>query len=141
MAKKKQITITLLNQVGELAKLTRSLAKNKVNIEAISVTNLLDVGLVRFVPSHFANAKQAVKSLEATIAIDEVVVVALPNRVGALAEAAAKLQKNKINVEYIYGSVCTGCIDECKCETLCIFKTSDLEATEKILSSASAGEE
>lgn len=129
MSMKKQVTITLPNKVGELAKLCRSLAENGVNIEAISVTNLIEAGVVRFVPSDPAKAKKALKGIGATVTIEDVLAVSLPNDPGALAEAAAKLQKNKINVDYVYGSVSSQKSEK----AVCIFKTSDLKATAELL--------
>ncbi len=130
MAKKKQITVTLPNKVEELARLTKSLAKNKVNIEAISVTNLLDLGIVRIVPSNIKNAKKALNNY-GSITVEDVVAVIMPNDVGALSDAADKLQKQKINVDYVYGSVSASG----EGQEVCIFKTSDLDQTDKTLSS------
>lgn len=128
MSQKKQITVTLPNKVGELVKLTQCLAKSKVNIEAISVSNLLDVGVVRFVPSNATAAKKALSGLGVAVSIDDVLVVALPNDVGALTKAAAKLKRKKVNIEYVYGSVAGG-----SAKAQCVFKTSDLKATAAIL--------
>ncbi|MBD3266114.1 amino acid-binding protein [bacterium] len=135
MASKKQITITLPNKVGELARLTKKLKDKKVNIEAISVSNLLDCGVVRFVPSNIKNARSALAGADVTVSVDDVVAVALPDQVGALADAAAKLQKAKINIDYVYGSTCS-CTGNCSghCDAICVFKTSDLKKTEQILS-------
>ena len=129
MAKKKQITITLRNKIGELAKLSRSLAKSGVNIEAISVTNLIEAGVVRFIPSNIAKAKKALKKYGATVTVEDVLAIAMPNDPGALAKTAAKLQKKKINVDYIYGSSSS----KKGGKAVCIFKTSDLKATAKLL--------
>ncbi|MBN2329596.1 MAG: amino acid-binding protein [Candidatus Omnitrophica bacterium] len=133
MAKKKQITITLPNKVGELAKIAKKLAQHKVNIEALSVTNLLDVGVVRLIPSNLKQAKAALSDLNASLSIDDVVAVALQDQVGALADAAAKLKRAKVNIEYVYGSTCSDCNCSCNCQAVCIFKTSDLDETDKIL--------
>lgn len=129
MPSKKQITIALPNKVGELAKLTKNLAKEKVNIEAICVSNLMDVGVVRLVPSNIKNAKKALNKMGATMTVDDVAAIELPNEVGALADAAAQLQKAKINVDYVYGSASGGS----DAKEIAIFKTSDLSATLKQL--------
>ncbi len=128
MSKKKQITITLPNKVGELSRLTRRLKKSKVNMEAICVSNLLDTGVVRFVPNNLAAAKKALAGYGATISVDDVIGVMLPHKIGALGAAAAKLQAKKINIEYVYGSAALK-----GGKSLCIFKTSDQKAAEKIL--------
>ncbi len=130
MAKKKQITITLPNKVGELEKLAKNLASQKVNIEALSVSNLLDVGVVRFVCSNYPKAKQAINKMGATIVVDDVAAVSLPNEVGVLAKLAADLKKKKINIDYIYGSVAPGAS-----EAICVIKAPDLDAVEALFKS------
>jgi len=97
--------VALENKPGQLAKQGDALARAKVNIEAISVVDSAEVGVVRLVNSSCKHWAAAVLSLAGLTAIQRpVLVVRLPNEVGALAEAAGKLAAAKINIEYLYGS-------------------------------------
>ena len=104
MARGTQLSVTLENKLGQLAKVAGALARAKVNIQAISVVDAAEVGVVRMVTSSNARAAAALKKAGMNVVRQSVIIAKLPNEVGALAAAARKLAAAKINVEYIYGS-------------------------------------
>jgi hypothetical protein len=61
MARGTQLSVTMENKPGELAKLGAALARAKVNIEAISVLDSSDVGVIRLVTSSNTKARAALK--------------------------------------------------------------------------------
>lgn len=104
MARGTQVSVTLENKPGQLAKAAGALARAKVNIRAISVVDAAEVGVVRMVTSSNVRAAAALKKAGMTVVRQPVIIAELPNEVGALAAATRKLAAAKINVEYIYGS-------------------------------------
>jgi len=104
MARSTQVSVTLENKPGQLAKVAGALARAKVNIRAISVVDAAEVGVVRMVTSSNVRAAAALKKAGMSVVRQPVIIAELPNEVGALAAAARKLAAAKINVEYIYGS-------------------------------------
>ncbi len=104
MARGTQVSVTLENKPGQLAKVAGALARAKVNIRAISVVDAAEVGVVRMVTSSNVRAAAALKKAGMSVVRQPVIIAELPNEVGALAAAARKLAAAKINVEYIYGS-------------------------------------
>lgn len=105
MRKTKQISVSLANKPGRLAHFCRCLADKKVNIIAISVAETTEQGVVRMVvdkPS--AALKMLDECCPMTYAETNVLLVDLPNRVGALASLAEKLAAKKVNVNFVYGS-------------------------------------
>jgi len=104
MPRATQLSVAMENRPGQLAKIGAALARARVNIEAISVVDSADVGVVRLVTSSSAKAAAALKRAGMTVVQQPVLVVKLPNEPGALGSAAAKLAAAKVNISYAYGS-------------------------------------
>ena len=104
MARGTQLSVALENKPGELAKVGAALARAKVNIEAVSVVDSAQVGVVRLVTSSNAKARAALKKAGMTVVQSPVIVAKMPNEPGALAAACRKLANAKVNIEYVYGS-------------------------------------
>lgn len=104
MARGTQLSLALENKPGQVAKVAATLARAKVNIEAISVVDSAEVGVVRLITSSNAKARAALKKAGLNVVQTLVIITKLPNEPGALAAAARKLAAAKVNVEYIYGS-------------------------------------
>ena len=104
MPRATQLSVTMENKPGQLAKIGAVLSRAKVNIEAISVVDSTEVGVVRLVTSSSAKAAAALKKAGMSAIQQPVLVVKLPNELGALASAAAKLAAARVNIEFVYGS-------------------------------------
>lgn len=104
MARATQLSVCMANKPGQLAKLTGVLVKAKVNIEALSVVDCSEAGLVRLVAKPVAAAKKAVGKLGATVSTETVLVVKMTDRPGAVADAAKRLGDAGVNINYVYGS-------------------------------------
>ena len=104
MARGTQLSVMLENKPGQLAKVASAVARAKVNIQAISVVDSTEVGVVRLVTSSNAKARTALKKAGMDVVQSPVGIAKLPNEPGALAAAAKKLAAAKVNIEYAYGS-------------------------------------
>ena len=105
----KQISVCLDNRPGRLAGLCKCLAQKKINIIAISVAETTEQGVVRMVVDKPAAALKAIAECgPMTCAQMDVLLVDLPNKVGVLAEFAAKMASKRINVNFVYGSTGEG---------------------------------
>ena len=105
----KQISVCLENKPGRLAGLCKCLAQTKINIIAISVAETTEQGVVRMVVDKPAAALKAIAECgPMTCAQMDVLLVDLPNKVGVLAELAARLASKRINVNFVYGSTGEG---------------------------------
>ena len=108
MRKAKQISVSLENRPGRLASLCRCLADGKINIIAISVAETTEQGVVRMVVDKpEAALKKIAECGTMTCSETDVLLVDLPNKVGVLAELAAKLASKRVNVNFVYGSTGT----------------------------------
>ena len=123
-----QFSIFLDNRPGMLARTCQALAKDGVNILALSVAESMDHAVIRLVLSDAVKGAETLKSMHGTVHQRDVIVMDLPNRPGILAEIAQRLTGAGINIEYAYcastGAHATGAI---------VLRTNDLEATLNIL--------
>jgi hypothetical protein len=104
MPRATQLSVAMENRPGQLARIGAALARAKVNVEAISVVDSAEVGVVRLVTSSSAKAAAALKRAGMAVVQHPVLVVKLANQPGALGKAAGKLAAAKINIAYAYGS-------------------------------------
>ena len=98
----KQLSVFLANTPGTLSEVCDELAKQKINIYALAISDTVDHAVVRMVVS---DSKRALRIFEerGTLAIEnEVLMIDGDNRPGSLATIASKLCKAKINIEYAY---------------------------------------
>jgi hypothetical protein len=130
---KKQFTIYLENRPGRLARLTRLLAKEKVNIEGLSVMDGTDVGLVQLVASHAARTRALLKANKLAFSEQDVYLISLENEPGALSQVVSKLGLAKVNINYVYATACN-CKDR-GCKSNAIISAPDLKALDKVCKS------
>jgi len=128
MALKKQLNIFLPNKPGQLSTLCRALARAKVNIKAIAVSDTIDHGVVRLVTDKNAKARAVLSKMKISFSESPVLAVKMPNKPGALGAAAAKLARAKINIEYVYGSTAGA-----KRAATIIMRVSDAKKAQKIM--------
>ncbi len=128
MAISKQLTVYLENKPGQLAKLCKAIATDKINILAISVVDTADTGAVRLVVDNVVKASKSLKKLNLLVHIREVLIATCHNKLGVLEKIASKLAKAGINIDYAYGST-----NKNSKEAMCVFSVSDPKKADKIL--------
>ena len=97
-----QLAIFLDNRPGSLARTCELLAKDDINILALSISDTIDHAVVRMIVSNAKKAAQLLQKQHATVQEREVVFVDVPNVPGTLANIAQKLAAAGINIEYAY---------------------------------------
>jgi hypothetical protein len=103
-----QISVFIANRPGELAKLTSHLAQFNINMKAISVAEAMDYGIVRMITNDPDKAGAALSDRGYGFVRNEVVVVEIPDRPGALAELCRKLADAGMDIRYLYSTVTPG---------------------------------
>jgi len=111
MERTKQLTVSLPNRPGALAKVCRALADGDVNIMAISVVDATEACLVRLIVDDARSGVKVLEDLKLEVVQTPVRLVELPNKVGALAEMMERLAQRKVNVDFVFGSVAPGAND------------------------------
>ena len=128
MKRTKQISVSLENRPGKLAHLCGCLAERKINIIALSVAETTEQAVLRVVVDKPDKAVKMLKECPLTFSQVDVLLVELPNRVGAIAELAEKLAAKRININFVYGSTGKG-----RGKTFVVLRTSNLKTAQKTL--------
>jgi hypothetical protein len=102
-----QLALFLENKPGTLAKVCEALAKAKINIFAISVSDAVDHAVVRIVVNNPQKALHLLGEHGVLVVERDVLMIEGSNKPGELASIAAKLAKHKINIEYAYSATPT----------------------------------
>ncbi len=98
----KQLTIFVENKQGALVSITDTLAKNDVNIRALSIADTQDFGILRLIVNDNDTALKTLTDAGYLIKTTDVVGVKIGDQPGKLTSALNVLDKNKINMEYLY---------------------------------------
>lgn len=98
----KQISIFLENKMGRMNEVTRILGDNGVNINAFSVAENSDFGILRLVVTNVDLAIKVLKEAHFAVNTTEVVCLNCPNTPGALAKILEYLAEENIFIEYMY---------------------------------------
>ena len=124
-----QFSVFLPNKPGELCQVVQQLARDKINIVAMSMMDSTEHGVLRLVAENPGDTRQALGALNVPKTEAAVLTATLPNRPGALADVVERLDKEHIQVHYAY---CTSGSRNGK--ALGIFKVSNLNKAMQVLS-------
>src|SRR5438552_1994006 len=125
---RKQITVFLENKPGRLAQVLSELARQKINIVALSVMDRHEHGVLRLVTDDEAMTVKLMQGSNISFTESDVLAVELKNQPGALAHVCETLAVERISIEYAYCS--SGGRNG---KVFGIFKVSNLEKAQKVL--------
>ena len=98
----KQLTVFVPNRKGAMVSLTDIIAKNGINIRALSIAETEDFGILRLIVDNESAATKILEENGYLIKTIDVVGVKIGDKPGALTAALDVLDKSDINVEYLY---------------------------------------
>lgn len=98
----KQLTVFVENKQGTVVSITDTLSKHNINIRALSIAETEDFGILRLIVNDEVTAEKILAEAGYLIKITQVVGVKIGDAPGKLSEALAVLDKNEINMEYLY---------------------------------------
>jgi len=98
----KQLTVFVPNRKGTIVSVTDILAKNNINIRALSIAETEDFGILRLIVNDEIAAEKVLEEQGYLIKVVDVVGVKIGDEPGKLTEALNVLDKADINVEYLY---------------------------------------
>ena len=97
-----QISVFVENKPGKLQQLTDVLAKNNINMRALSLAEASEFGIVRIIVEDIQAASQLLTEADYIHTVTDVIGVAIPDEPGGLNHVLAILSKAGVNVEYMY---------------------------------------
>lgn len=98
----KQLTVFVQNSKGTIVSVTDILAKNDINIRALSIAETKDFGILRLIVNDNQKATNLLQENGYLIKAIDVIGVKIGDKPGELASALSVLDKADINVEYLY---------------------------------------
>jgi len=98
----RQFSVSLVNRPGVLANICRVLADAKVNIIALTISDSVELGVLRIIVDKPEVARTVLSRLDAPVAETDVLQIDLSNRPGAMANLAERLSEAHININYAY---------------------------------------
>ena len=98
----KQLTVFVENKQGTLVEITDTLARNNVNIRALSIADTQDFGILRLIVNDNDAAIAALSAHGFLIKMTDVVGVKIGDEPGKLSTALEVLDRAEINMEYLY---------------------------------------
>lgn len=123
-----QISIFIENKSGRLAEVTRILDDAGVNIRALSLADTSDFGILRLIVNNREKAQTFLKEKGFTVSKTDVVAVEVPDQPGGLSLILQTLDKENINVEYMYAFV-----ERCGENAVIIFRFDETDKAIKSL--------
>ena len=128
----KQISVFLENKKGRLAEVTRTLSAEKINIRALSLADTADFGVMRIIVNDPEKCLGTLKSNGFVAQVTEVIAVEVEDKPGGLARILEVLDRDNVNVEYMYAYV-----EKKRENAIVICKIDDRERALKVLAANS----
>ena len=124
----KQISIFIENRPESLLELTEVLAKNKINMRALSLADTNDFGIARIIVDNPDSVAELLTREGYIVKATNVIALEIPDETGSLNSILRILGENGRNVEYMYGF--TGRKSN---SAFMILRSTDVPTTEKVL--------
>ncbi|MCK4659563.1 MAG: amino acid-binding protein [Phycisphaerae bacterium] len=123
-----QFSLFLAGKPGMLASMCRELGKAKINIEALTMMDAQEHGVLRLIASDSDKARPVLRNLNIPMAETEVLTVPMSNRPGAVADVLEKLSSHHVHISYVY---CTTGVRGGK--SVGVFKVGDIKKAMKVI--------
>ena len=122
----KQISVFLENKPGTLKGMTAALAKNDINIRALSLSDTKDFGIVRMLVDDVYVATNVLKDEGFIASLTPVLVYEISDETGGLDKLLVHFDEAKVNIEYMYAFAG-------KNAAYMIFRVADTKKAETVL--------
>ena len=101
----KQVSIFVENKEGRIKKAIDTLAKENINIRALSIADTTKYGILRLIVSDNEKAIEALEKDGFIVKENDVLIVAVPDEPNGLNSTLAIFENQDINLEYLYAFV------------------------------------
>ena len=129
----KQLTVFIENRTGRLAEVLGVLKENNVNILSLSLADTTEFGLLRLIVDNATVGKEKLTENGFSSLLSDVSIIKIPHEVDSLQELLKIIDKNGVNIEYMYGlSVKSN-------NAFIVLKASDSKKVDEILTANGVG--
>ena len=98
----RQLSIFLENRTGRINEVAKILADNGINMQAFSMAETSDFGILRLIVQEVDKAVEVLREASFAVMVTDVLCVSSPNVPGALSAILDTLAQNQIFIEYMY---------------------------------------
>ena len=98
----KQLSVFLENRPGQLAAFTKMLAENHVDLQALSIAETQDYGVLRIIVDKPEETADLLNGQGWPSTVTEVLAVTVPDEPGSLTHLLSILAENEISLTYCY---------------------------------------
>ena len=99
----KQLTVFIENRTGRLCEVLNVLRTNNVNILSLSLADTTEFGLLRLIVDNPSLGKEKLSESGFSSLLSDVSIIKIAHKVGSLQELLRVIDKNGVNIEYMYG--------------------------------------
>jgi hypothetical protein len=125
----KQVSVFVENQSGRLSAILEVLEKAEINIQAMSVSDAAEIGIIRMILTKPKEGLNKLHQAGFTARMDWVLTIEIPNVPGGLFHTVAKpIAQAGINLLYFYAYT-----ESTTRKSMVVLKADDLEKAEGIL--------
>ncbi len=124
----KQISVFIENKRGALGEITDIIAREGVDLLAVSLADTAEFGIFRTIVSDTEKAKAALCANNFLTKLNTVIGIRVSNVPGGLAKAIKLLSDNGMDIEYLYDFV-----DVKENKATVVLRLDDIENAEKLL--------
>ena len=125
-----QISIFVENKPGKVNKITGILQKAKINMKAMTIADSGSFSIIKLITDDNEKAFKLFKERKILVSFQKVVVVEMPDKVGAFHRVAKILEDMGINIEDAYGFIME---EGLKAALILKVAEGDIDRVEKIL--------
>ncbi len=126
-----QLSILAENKPGTLARVTKILAKEKINIRSITISSHGEFGIINAIVDHPRQAQKALDRERLSVSLKDIIAVPIEDKPGAFDKLVQLLAGKNINIENSYGFV----LESWK-KAIIILDVQELEMAKEILEKA-----
>ena len=98
----KQLSVFLENKTGRINEVTKILARHSINMQAFSMAETTDFGILRLIVSEVDHAVEILREANFAVMLTDVVCLRCDNVAGSLSVILEQLAENQIFIEYMY---------------------------------------
>lgn len=124
-----QLSVFLENKLGRLKEVLNILSNNNINIRALSLAEKSSYGMLRLIVCDSEKAMEILRKENIAVNMASVIAVGVSDKPGGLLEIVSLLEKNSINVEYLYAFV-----DKSGDKAVVVLRVEDVSRAERIFS-------
>lgn len=131
----RQLSVFLENKPGRLCTATDLLAREGINLSALTVADTAEFGILRLIVDQPDRAREVLMNEGIIVRINDVLAVAMDDAPGGAVGILHLLSEAGLNVEYLYA-----CVGKQSGKAIMIVRTDDIEAAEQVLQKGGYGE-